>query len=107
MCTTLLRPSSAAAAAAAVKTNCCFPPFISPRYLGPPPPPPFQDAGENRAEVKQTYADITLAREVLGFVPKTSIEEGLRRFADWYHSDARKASFSEVIMDRPISEGPK
>ena len=78
-----------------------------PFHNATPSLPALQNAGENRAEVKQTYADIRLAREVLGFVPKTSIEEGLRRFAEWYHSDARKASFSEVIMDRPISEGPK
>ncbi|MFS0862835.1 NAD-dependent epimerase [Fredinandcohnia sp. 179-A 10B2 NHS] len=35
-------------------------------------------------DVKETYADITDLYEDIGFYPKTSIEEGLRKFVDWY-----------------------
>ena len=35
-------------------------------------------------DVPRTWADITLAREVLGFVPRVPIEEGLRRFVTWF-----------------------
>jgi len=35
-------------------------------------------------DVEATYADIEASRRDLGFSPVTSIEEGLRRFADWY-----------------------
>lgn len=41
-------------------------------------------------DVERTYADITKANEVLGYDPKTSIEQGLKKFADWieaYYTD--------------------
>lgn len=35
-------------------------------------------------DVPITYADITKSQKVLGFEPKTSLDEGLRKFTDWY-----------------------
>ena len=35
-------------------------------------------------DVPQTFADITKARALLGYDPKTQIEEGLRRFVEWF-----------------------
>ena len=35
-------------------------------------------------DVRQTYADINKARQLLGFEPKTSIDDGLERFVAWY-----------------------
>ncbi|RVU37903.1 SDR family NAD(P)-dependent oxidoreductase [Hwanghaeella grinnelliae] len=35
-------------------------------------------------DVKATYADIDASRLELGYEPKTSIEVGLQKFADWY-----------------------
>jgi UDP-glucuronate 4-epimerase len=35
-------------------------------------------------DVPVTYADITKAKEVLGYSPKVGIEEGVRRFVEWY-----------------------
>lgn len=35
-------------------------------------------------DVPATYASTELLEEAVGFKPKTSIEEGLQRFADWY-----------------------
>jgi UDP-glucuronate 4-epimerase len=35
-------------------------------------------------DVLSTYADVTLAAEQLGFVPKTGINEGLEEFVMWY-----------------------
>lgn len=35
-------------------------------------------------DVRRTCADITKAREVLGYDPKVSIEEGVPLFVDWY-----------------------
>ncbi len=43
-------------------------------------------------EMTITYADISRAEADLGYRPRTSIEEGLRRFVDWYvryHGDLR------------------
>lgn len=36
------------------------------------------------ADVRYTYADISRARELLDYNPKVSVEEGVRRFWDWY-----------------------
>ena len=35
-------------------------------------------------DVKETYADIEATRRDLGFEPRTTIEEGLPRFVEWY-----------------------
>ncbi len=35
-------------------------------------------------DVPETYADIDYSRKVLGFDPKTNIEEGISRFIEWY-----------------------
>ena len=43
-----------------------------------------------RGEVLTTYADISSAQRDFGFAPKTSIEEGLQRFADWFVAYRKK-----------------
>jgi UDP-glucuronate 4-epimerase len=35
-------------------------------------------------DMKITYADISKARRILGYQPTTPIEEGIRKFADWF-----------------------
>jgi UDP-glucuronate 4-epimerase len=35
-------------------------------------------------DVPQTFADISKARAMLGYHPKTQIEDGLRRFVEWF-----------------------
>lgn len=35
-------------------------------------------------DVPVTYADIKKAKKMLGYNPKTSIEEGIKKFIDWY-----------------------
>jgi UDP-glucuronate 4-epimerase len=37
-----------------------------------------------QGDVPRTYASIDLLQKVTGFQPKTTIEEGLQAFADWY-----------------------
>src|ERR1039457_95088 len=39
---------------------------------------------EQPGDVPQTYADISQARALLGYVPQTEFLEGLRRFAAWH-----------------------
>jgi UDP-glucuronate 4-epimerase len=41
-------------------------------------------------DVPTTYADITKARERLGYRPSTPIAEGIRRYVEWYRSDRRE-----------------
>lgn len=38
-------------------------------------------------DVPITFADITKARERLGYAPHTLIDEGLERFAEWFHRE--------------------
>src|SRR5215212_4514627 len=35
-------------------------------------------------DVPQTFADVTKARRLLGYDPRTPIEEGIRRFVEWF-----------------------
>lgn len=35
-------------------------------------------------DVPVTYASIDFLKETVGFKPRTNIEEGLQKFADWY-----------------------
>ena len=46
-----------------------------PAQIEPRPVPP--------GDVRQTHADVTRARDLLGFAPKVPIEEGIRRFVEW------------------------
>jgi UDP-glucuronate 4-epimerase len=38
----------------------------------------------HKADLKATWADITRAKELLGWQPKVSLEEGIRRTVDWF-----------------------
>jgi len=46
----------------------------------------------NPLDVRATWADISKAREMLGWEPVTHIEEGLRRTVDWYLENREWAS---------------
>ena len=35
-------------------------------------------------DVDRTYADISKAKELIGYNPKTSFEEGIKNFVNWY-----------------------
>jgi len=37
-------------------------------------------------DVPQTFADITKARQLLGYNPQTHIEDGIKRFVDWFRT---------------------
>jgi UDP-glucuronate 4-epimerase len=44
----------------------------------------IQRAPLPKADVPATYADITRAKKLLGFEPSIGIDEGVRRFVEWY-----------------------
>ena len=46
-------------------------------------------------DVLETFADITEARRDLGYQPRTTIEEGLPRFVDWFQAYHR----SEIAVE--------
>lgn len=41
-------------------------------------------------DVPQTFADISKARRLLGYDPQTPIEEGIRRFVEWFREEGDK-----------------
>jgi UDP-glucose 4-epimerase len=41
-------------------------------------------------DIKQSYADIRKAKEILGYSPETSLEKGLSEFVDWYKTNLNK-----------------
>jgi UDP-glucuronate 4-epimerase len=41
-------------------------------------------------DVPQTFADISKARRLLGYDPQTPIEEGVRRFVEWFKGNAER-----------------
>jgi len=48
-------------------------------------------------DVPQTYADISKAREFLGYDPRTDIEDGLMKFSTWYKEYGQRWGSSAVI----------
>jgi UDP-glucuronate 4-epimerase len=45
---------------------------------------PFREAPRLEADVERTHANIDKARRLLGYQPKTNVQEGARRFVEWY-----------------------
>jgi UDP-glucuronate 4-epimerase len=42
--------------------------------------------GMQPGDVPQTYADVSKARRLLGYDPQTKIEDGIKRFVEWFRS---------------------
>jgi UDP-glucose 4-epimerase len=52
---------------------------------------PYSSAyGADFEETRRRVPDVSRAREVLGFVPQTSFEEGLRRTIDWFGGEYKR-----------------
>ena len=52
-------------------------------------------------DIRHNYADITKAKELLGFVPKWTFEKGIKQFCNWVNTqpiqeDKYKNSISEM-----------
>jgi UDP-glucose 4-epimerase len=60
------------------------------RLLGMNCKPQFAPA--RAGDVRESQADITLARRLLGYEPQVGFEEGLRRSIDYYRTLARRAA---------------
>ncbi|MES1182694.1 MAG: SDR family NAD(P)-dependent oxidoreductase [Myxococcales bacterium] len=51
---------------------------------------PVESEPMMRADVSYTYADIGKARKLLGYEPKVSVADGVKRFYDWYCANVGK-----------------
>lgn len=45
---------------------------------------------EQQGDVPVTYADITKAQQLLNYNPRTTLQDGLTEFIDWYKNDVRQ-----------------
>jgi len=52
-------------------------------------------------DVVETYADIDKAKRLLGFEPKTTVDEGVKRFVAWYKE------YYKVCLEQPRHEGSR
>jgi UDP-glucuronate 4-epimerase len=43
-----------------------------------------------QGDVPVTHADVSKLEEYVNFRPKTSVEEGVKRFVDWYLESKQK-----------------
>lgn len=69
--------------------------------------PDYYVSGDYRlGDIRHNYADLTKARELLGFSPQLSVDEGIRKFAEWARgertdADSYKSSLTE-LQDRGL-----
>lgn len=63
---------------------------------------PLKISGNYRlGDIRHNFADISLAREVLGYTPKWSFEQGIAKFCEWVntqevHEDKYQSSINEM-----------
>jgi UDP-glucuronate 4-epimerase len=50
-----------------------------------------EDAPEQPGDVAATWADVAKAHRLLGYDPRVGLEEGVRRFVDWYRGRQEQA----------------
>lgn len=43
---------------------------------------------EQQGDVKMTYADLTRAKEILGYEPRTNLAEGIKKTVEWYRGQS-------------------
>ena len=54
----------------------------------------------NKADMKETWADITKAEEILGWKPEIDIDEGLKRTVEWYLEN--KSWLKDISLEENI-----
>jgi dTDP-L-rhamnose 4-epimerase len=50
-------------------------------------------------DVRHCFADITLARQVLGYEPRVTLDNGLQQFAAWVESQMSVDSYAEAYAE--------
>jgi nucleoside-diphosphate-sugar epimerase len=53
-------------------------------------------------DIRDSQADISQAREFLGYEPSVAFEEGLRRTFDWYRAAQMKAAVTPAPASAPV-----
>jgi nucleoside-diphosphate-sugar epimerase len=53
-------------------------------------------------DIRDSQADISQAREFLGYEPQVTFEEGLQRTFDWYRASQLKAAATPAPASAPV-----
>lgn len=49
---------------------------------------------DSPGEIKATFADVTRAKDLLGYQPTTSVDVGIKNFIEWYKNEPRRHIFA-------------
>lgn len=67
---------------------------------------PITISGNYRlGDIRHNYADITKARQLLGFEPKISFKEGLKQFTDWVNTQEVEEDKYQQSIDEMKAKG--
>lgn len=67
---------------------------------------PITISGNYRlGDIRHNYADITKARQLLGFEPKVSFKEGLKQFTDWVNTQEIEEDKYQQSIDEMKAKG--
>ena len=67
---------------------------------------PITVSGNYRlGDIRHNYADITLAKEILGFLPKWSFADGIAQFAKWVNKQEVKEDMYESSIEEMKKKG--
>ena len=67
---------------------------------------PIKISGNYRlGDIRHNFADISLAREVLGFKPKWNFEQGISRFCEWVNTQEIQEDRYQHSIDEMKGKG--
>ncbi len=67
---------------------------------------PLKITGNYRlGDIRHNYADITLAKQILGFIPRVSFDEGIKRFTDWVNQQILQVDNYETSLKEMKQKG--
>lgn len=67
---------------------------------------PLTVSGNYRlGDIRHNYADITLAKSILGFEPKCSFEQGIKRFSEWVNTQEVQEDQYESSIEEMKEKG--
>ena len=67
---------------------------------------PLQVTGNYRlGDIRHNYADITLAKQILGFQPKWTFDEGIKQFTEWVNRQELQTDNYEASLEEMKQKG--
>ena len=67
---------------------------------------PLTVSGNYRlGDIRHNYADISLAKQILGFTPKWSFDAGIKQFTDWVNCQDLQTDNYEASLEEMKQKG--